>query len=232
MKVEIMQRPSNTATKITLTPGESVVAEAGAMIAMSGDMAVETSISKNQNEGGMKKLLKGLARGLAGEGLFMNTFTAGSNGGDVFLSTALPGDMEMIELDGSKSIKVQSGSFVAHEEGVNMKISWEGFKNAFSGENMIWLEMSGKGKVIINAFGAIYPVAVEGEYIVDTGNIAAFEESLEFNISKAGSSWISSFMGGEGLVCRFKGQGIVWCQTHADKTFGTRLTPHLIPKKQ
>ncbi len=54
-------------------------------------------------------------------------------------------------------------------------LGWEGFKNMFSGENMIWLEMSGTGKVVINAFGMIYPVEVDGEYIVDTGNIAAFE---------------------------------------------------------
>lgn len=231
MKVEILKRPSNTAAKVILNPSESVISEGGAMIAMSGDMNVETSISKG--EGGLaKKLLKGLARKLAGEGIFMNTFTAGSGGGVVLLSPSLPGDMQLIELDGSRNIKVQNGSFVAHENGVNMNISWEGFKNVFSGENMIWLEMSGTGKVIINAFGMIYPVEVDGEYIVDTGNIAAFDESLSFSISKAGKSWISSMLGGEGLVCRFKGKGTVWCQTHADRSFGVILTPHLLPKKQ
>jgi uncharacterized protein (TIGR00266 family) len=120
---------------------------------------------------------------------------------------------------------------MAYEDGVNMNISWEGFKNVFSGENMIWLEMSGRGKVLINAFGMIYPVKVDGEYIVDTGNIAAFDETLEFKISKAGKSLFSSIMGGEGLVCRFKGRGTVWCQTHADRAFGTKLTPLLTPKQ-
>ncbi len=232
MKVEIMERPSNTAAKVSLEGGEHFTAEGGAMIAMSGDVNVETSVSKKDGGGGFGKMLKGLARKLAGEGLFMNHFTAGPNGGDVFLAPPLPGDMEVIALDGSRRIKVQNGSFVAHSAGIDMNISWEGFKNAFSGENMIWLAMSGTGQVVINAFGMIYPVEVDGEYIVDTGNIAAFEETLDFSIGKAGKSWFSSFLGGEGLVCRFKGKGTVWCQTHADRSFGTLLTPHLTPKKQ
>jgi uncharacterized protein (TIGR00266 family) len=201
------------------------------MIAMSGDMTVETSV--NRKQGGIgKRLLKGFSRTLAGEGLFLNTFTAGQRGGELFLAPHLPGDMEVIDLDGSKRIKVQSASFVAHEQTVTMGISWEGLKNVFSGESLVWLEMSGTGKVIINAFGMIYPVEVDGEYIVDTGNIAAFEESLEFSIGKAGKSWFSSILGGEGLVARFRGRGTVWCQTHADRALGERLTPHLIPKKK
>jgi len=231
MNVEITAKPSNTAARVSLEGGEQFTAEGGSMIAMSGNMAVETSVSKKQG-GGLGKMLKGMARKLAGEGLFLNHYTAGPNGGDVFLSPSLPGDMEVLELDGSRKIKVQNGSFVAHSAGVDMNISWEGFKNAFSGENMIWLSFSGSGKVIINAFGMIYPVQVDGEYIVDSGNIAAFEETLNFTIGKAGKSWVSSFLGGEGLVCRFKGKGTVWCQTHADRPFGARLTPHLIPKKQ
>ncbi|OQY32950.1 MAG: TIGR00266 family protein [Spirochaetaceae bacterium 4572_59] len=229
MNIEILKRPSNTTAKVILDPSETFTAEGGAMIAMSGDMNMETSISRNEK--GAKKFLKGIARQFGGEGLFMNHFTAGDKGGDVFLASSLPGDMASIELKGDRIVKVQNGSFVAHESGVTMKISWEGLKNMFSGENMIWLEMSGSGKFIINAFGMIYPVEVDGEYIVDTGNIAAFDDSLEFKISKAGNSWVSSFLGGEGLVCRFKGKGTVWCQTHADRSFGMKLTPLLTPRK-
>ncbi|MDA3955577.1 TIGR00266 family protein [Oceanispirochaeta sp.] len=230
MNVEILKAPSNSAAKVILEAGQSFTAEGGSMIAMSGDMHIETSI--NKNESGAKNILKGLSRKLAGEGLFMNHYTAGSQGGEVYLSTTLPGDMKVLELDGTHNIKVQNSSFVAHSPDVKMNISWGGFKNAFSGENMIWLEMSGKGQIIINAFGMLYPVKVDGEYIVDTGNIAAYDETLEFKISKAGGSWVSSILGGEGLVCRFKGRGTVWCQTHADKTFGASLTPFLIPKKE
>ena len=229
MDVEIIKRPSNAAAKVTFSPGEGFTAEGGAMIAMSGSVTIETTVNK---PGGRQGIMGGFARMLAGEGFFLNHYTVSGSEGQVFLATHLPGDMQLIELDGSRKVKVQHGSFVAHESSVEMNIRWDGLKNMFSGEKMIWLEFSGAGKLIINAFGAVYPVDVDGEYIVDTGNIAAFEDTLDFTISKAGKSWVSSFLGGEGLVCRFRGKGRVWCQSHADGIFGHALTPHLTPKKQ
>lgn len=227
MNVEIVARQANAAAKVSLAGGERLTAEGGAMIAMAADMNVETRVSKNQ-KGGM---LRGLARRLGGEGIFLNHFTAGPAGGDIYLATPLPGDMDVIELNGSVGLRVQNSSFVAHEDGVEMNISWGGMKNAFSGESLIWLQFSGTGKVVINAFGALYPVEVDGEYVVDTGNIAAFEDTLDFRITKAAKSLVGSFAGGEGLVSRFSGKGTVWCQTHADRVFGAKLTPHLTPKK-
>jgi len=229
MEVEIIKRPSNAAAKIIIEPGESFTAEGGAMIAMLNSVRIETTVNK---PGGTKGIMGGFARKLAGEGFFLNHYSVSDTKGQVFLATHLPGDMECIELDGTKKIKVQHGSFVAHESTVQMNIRWDGLKHMFSGEKMIWLEFSGTGKVIINAFGAVYPVDVEEEYIVDTGNIAAFEENLNFEISKAGKSWVSSFLGGEGLVCRFSGKGRLWCQSHADRSFGKALTPYLNPKKR
>ncbi|MFW5742319.1 MAG: TIGR00266 family protein [Spirochaetota bacterium] len=230
MNVELLARPASTAAKVVLAGGETVTAEGGSMIAMSDDMQVDTRVRRNEGSGG-GGLLRGMARRLAGEGIFLNHYTAGASGGELYLATGLPGDMEVIELDGSTPVSVQNSSFVAHEGGVEMNVSWGGMKNVFSGESLIWLRMSGAGKVVLNAFGAIYPVRVDGEYVVDTGNIAAFEETLEFKVTKAGKSLVGSIAGGEGLVCRFSGTGTVWCQTHADRTFGAKLTPHLVPKK-
>lgn len=231
MRIETLARPANAAVKVTLAGGERITAEGGAMIAMSPDMQVETSI--NRREGGRGPgLLRGMARMLGGEGLFMNHFTAGGGGGDLYLATTLPGDMEVVELDGSTPVMVQNGSFVAHEERVSLDVKWGGLRNVVSGEGLIWLELTGRGKLVINAFGAIYPVDVTDEYVVDTGNIAAFQTSLDFSIAKAGRSLVGSFAGGEGFVARFRGQGRVWCQTHADRVFGAKLTPHLTPKKQ
>lgn len=201
------------------------------MIAMSGDMSVATAVNRKEGSFG-RKLLTGVSRQIAREGYFLNTFTAGRSGGELYLGTHLPGDMAVIELSGNVPVKVQSGAFVAHEESVAMGIVWEGFKNILAGEGLIWLEMRGAGKVLINAFGMLYPVQVDGEYVVDTGNIATFEDTLTFSVSKAGSSWASSFLGGEGFVARFSGHGTVWCQTHADRVFGSSLTPHLRPRKE
>jgi uncharacterized protein (TIGR00266 family) len=97
----------------------------------------------------------------------------------------------------------------------------------FSGESLFWLRMAGNGPLVLSGFGAIYTIDVDGEYIVDTGHILAFEESLNFAISKAGSSWVASFLGGEGLVCKFSGRGKIWCQSHHAPAFGGLVGPLL-----
>lgn len=226
MQVEIQMGPGSSAAKVSLQPGETLTAEGGAMIAMSGDMTMTTTTHKKKSGG----VLKAIKRVVSGESFFMNHYESGVNGGDVFLSTALPGDMKLMELNGEGLI-VQGGSYVASSHDINVDFSWQGFKSAFSGEGLFWLNINGTGKVIVNSFGAIYPIEIDGEYIVDTGHIVAFEETLNFKISKAGKSLVSSFLGGEGLVCKFKGKGTVWCQSHNDSSFGQIIGPKLKPRK-
>ena len=113
----------------------------------------------------------------------------------------------------------------------DVDMGWQGFKSILSGESVIWLNLKGSGDVILSSFGAIYPVEVDGEYIVDSGHIVAFEETLDFDITKAGKSWLHSFLGGEGLVCKFKGKGIVWCQSHNPASFGGALSSSLRARK-
>jgi uncharacterized protein (TIGR00266 family) len=167
---------------------------------------------------------------LTGESFFLNHFTANNKPGEVILATTLAGDMIEYTMKGSDLI-VQAGSFVACAPSIDMDLSWQGFgKAVFSGESMFWIRMSGTGPLILNAFGAIYPIHVDGEVIVDTGHIVAFDDSLTWDITKAGKSWISSFLGGEGLVAKFKGNGTVWCQSHNAESFGQALGPSLRPR--
>ncbi len=222
MKVELLHRPGNTAAKVVLEQGETCTAESGAMIAMSGHMNITTTTHKKSSGG----LLKAAKRMLAGESLFLNHFDSGEKSGEVWFGTDLAGDMTCLELD-NENLIVQSGSFLVCEDSIDMDMGWQGFKSLFSGESVLWLNLQGKGKVVLSSFGAIYPVEVDGEYIVDSGHIVAFNETLDFSITKAGKSWIGSFLGGEGLVCKFQGRGTVWCQSHNPRGLGLSLTPFL-----
>jgi uncharacterized protein (TIGR00266 family) len=225
MHVELVHRPAATAAHVRLAGGETLTAEAGAMIAMSGDMQISTSTHKK----GKGSLLKSVKRMLAGESFFLNHFTAGAQGGEVFLATTLAGDMLEYDLDGETLI-VQGGSYVASHPDVAIDLGWQGFKSMFSGESIFWLHLKGTGKIVLSSFGAIYPVEIDGEHIVDTGHIVAFNETLDFEVTKAGASWMSSFLGGEGLVCKFKGKGTVWCQSHNPTSFGKAIGPKLKPR--
>ena len=228
MNAEIVCRPGSAAAKLTLGGSEHVTAEAGAMIAMSPDMTVETTThARGQKKA---KIRKAFRRMFAGESFFLNHFTAGSGGGDLYLATTMPGDMNAISLSGTKLV-VQSGSFVACDEGIDVDIGWQGFKTLFSGESLFWLNLSGSGMVVVNSFGAMYQVDVTDEYVVDTGHIVAFDETLSFTIAKAAKSWASSILGGEGLVCKFSGSGRIYCQSHNANAFGKSLSSLLAPKK-
>ncbi len=225
MDIQLLSRPGNAAARVVLSPGEHLTTESGAMIAMSDSLALTTSTHKRDSG----SLFAAAKRLLAGESLFLNHYSASSASGEVFLAATLPGDMLRYDLR-AENLIVQSGSFVACESSVNVNMGWQGFKSLFSGESTIWLQLSGTGPVIISSFGAIYPIEVDGDYIVDTGHIVAFQETLNFSITKAGGSWMTAILGGEGLVCRFSGRGTVWCQSHNAKGFGMELGPELKPR--
>lgn len=226
MQIEIHHGPSNAAAKVLLAANETLSAEAGAMIAMSGNMTVTTTTSKKGSGG----ILKAMKRMLAGESFFLNHFTPNGAAGEIWVGPSLSGDIMETEINGANLI-VQGGSYLAHEPSVSIDLGWQGFKSLFSGESVFWLKLGGRGKVLISSFGAIYPVDIDGEYIVDSGHIVAFPETLPFTITKAGKSWLSSILGGEGLVCKFSGKGRIWCQSHNPSSFGKVIGPMLRPRE-
>ena len=131
--------------------------------------------------------------------------------------------MMVKELNGEGLI-VQGGSYVASSPGIDINMNWQGFKSLVSKENLFWLGIKGKGTLVINSFGIIYPIQVNGEYIVDTGHIVAFTEGLQYDITKIGG-YKSLFFSGEGLVCKFRGKGKVWIQTRKVMPFIAWVNP-------
>lgn len=218
LDVKLTLQPGSTAAEVKLAPGQDFTAEAGAMIAMSPTISMTTTTYK-KNSGG---IMKGIKRMISGESFFLNHYNGGDHGGSVWLGATQAGDMLVHELNG-ESLIVQGGSYVASNSEIDIDLSWQGFKNLISKEGLFWLKVKGTGTVVINSFGAIYPIFVDGEHIVDTGHIVAFEETLNFSLTKAGKSWISSILGGEGLVCKFNGKGTVWVQSHNSSSFGSIL---------
>lgn len=228
MEVELINRPSSTVAKVTLHQGEHLIAEGGSMIAMKGSMRVETSTHKR----GSGNVLKALKRMLSGESFFLNHYYSQRPRDEIWLSHPLPGDMEVISMLKGVNLIVSGGSFVACEDNIEMDMSWQGMKSLFSGENLFWLKMSGEGPLVVSSYGSIYKVEVKDGYVVDNGHVVAFEDTLNFTITKAGSSWLHSFLGGEGLVMEFKGRGSIWCQSHNANEFGKQLGPLLKPRRQ
>ena len=142
---------------------------------------------------------------LGGESFFQNTYQAGPNGGEVTVAPALPGDMYIAELQG-ESLMVQSGSYVASSEAVNVDTKWGGAKTFFASEGLIMLRVSGQGKAILSSYGAIHEInlAAGERYTIDTGHLVAFSENMGFNVRTVGGLK-STLFSGEGLVVDMTG---------------------------
>ncbi len=226
MEIELLKSADSRIAKVILAPNEALIAQAGCMVAMSENMGVDTTLRQGRGGG----ILGGLKRLLGGQSLFLSVFQAVRSEAEIFIAPRLLGDILVYEMR-NRELVIQSGSYLACSESVDIDLGWQGFKSLFAGESIFWLSATGRGKVILSSFGAIYEVDVDGEYIVDTGNIVAFETTLNFTVTKPpGSSWISTFLGGEGFVCRFKGRGKLFCQTHSPRNFGLAIGPKLPPR--
>ncbi len=227
MQTEISCRPASSVARITLQAGESITCEVGAMIAMSPELSVETSSHKKGGSGGF---VSGLKRMFAGENFFLNHFTANAPDQVLILGPGLMGDVVSHRLNGG-SLIVQGSSWLASDPGIELDATFQGLGKAlFSGESVFWVRCTGTGDVLLSSFGALYEVQVDGQYVVDTGHIVAFEDTLQFEMGKASSSLVGSFLGGEGLVCKFNGRGKLYCQSHNPPSFGKLLGPMLKPR--
>ncbi len=220
MQTEILYRPSYSLAVVKLDPNEALQAEGGAMVSMSPNIKLETKA-----RGGV---LKSLARSvMGGESFFMNTFTASSQGGEITLAPALPGDVELVELN-NDVLLVQSGSYVASSDGIEVDTKWGGAKTFFGGEGLIMLRVQGTGTLLVSSYGAIHPVTLAAgeKYIVDTGHLVTFDADIDFKVRKV-AGWKSTLFSGEGLVAELTGPGRLTLQTRSESAFLSWLMPHL-----
>lgn len=228
MHFEIQYNPAHSLATAHLNPGESFRAEASAMVSMSRNIEVETNTGPKGGGGFFKKAKRGF---LGGESFFQNTYRALSTGAKVSLAPRLCGSMLVHELQHGPSLLIQASSYVAAPDSVDIDTKFQGFKGFLSGESLFFLRASGSGPVLINAFGAIETLDLDGELIVDTGHLVAFDDGIDYSIDKAGGGWIQSFLSGEGLVLRMRGRGKLYIQSRNPNEFGASVG-RLLPPRQ
>ena len=205
---EIQHSPAYASLRIDLQANQTVLVEAGAMAAMDPWIKMKSKV-----QGG---LMKGLGRMLGGESLFVSEFTAEGKPGQLYVSPGVPGDVQHYYLNGN-GLMVQSSGFVASSPTVEIDTKFQGFKGFFSGESLFLLRATGRGDIWFSSYGAVVEIPVAGDYVVDTGYIVAFEDTLKYNVEMMGGLSFrglkTGLLGGEGLVCRFRGQGRLWIQS-------------------
>ncbi len=206
--------------EIDLDPGETVIAEAGAMMYMLDGMTFETKLGDGSKPqaGFFDKIVSVGKRAITGESLFMTHFTnRGQGKKSVAFGAPYPGKIIAIDLDSTQGeLLCQKDSFLCAALGTEISIAFNKRLGAglFGGEGFILQKLRGDGMVFIHAGGTIIEKQLNNEKIlVDTGCIVAFETQIDYNIERAGNLK-SMVFGGEGLfLATLHGTGRVWLQS-------------------
>ena len=224
MEHEILYKPSYSLLKVKLGRGEEISAESGAMVSMSSGIEMVT-----EARGGLFGSLKRSV--LGGESFFINRFKA-NDSGEVTFAPTLPGDIYAIELN-NQAIYAQSGSYIASSPGIEIDTKWGGAKTFFSKEGFFLLKISGTGKVFLSSYGALHEITLAAgqKYIVDTGHMVAFDESVNYDVKRVGGLK-STLFSGEGLVCELTGPGKIMIQSRSEDAFLSWLIPKIPVRRE
>ena len=219
--------------QVELDPGETVIAEAGAMNYMEPDIVFEARMGDGSEaeSGLMGKLFGAGKRALTGESIFMTHF---SNRGGVkrHVAFAAPYPGKIIPMDLGRmggEILCQKDAFLCAASGTRVGIAFQRRLGAgfFGGEGFILQCLQGDGMVFVHASGTIVERQLQGETLrVDTGCLVAFESTVDYNIERAGNLK-SMFFGGEGLfLATLSGHGRVWIQSLPFSRLADRILAH------
>ena len=208
--------------EIELDPGESAVAEAGALVWKDASIDMTTVFGDGSGGAGggfMDKLLGAGKRLVTGESLFTTVFTHQGHGkARVAFAAPVPGAIVPMRLaDIGGTLICQKDSFLCAAKGVSIGIHFQQkiLTGLFGGEGFIMQRLDGDGWVFVQMGGAIVEreLAQGEELHVDTGCIAAFTPSVDFDLIRAGGVK-SMIFGGEGaFFARLRGPGKVWVQS-------------------
>jgi len=209
--------------EISLDTGETVVAEAGAMMYMDGAIRSDTVFGdgsdNDRDKGFMDKVIGAGKRALTGESLFMTTFTnQGANKNSVAFAAPYPGKIIAMDLcDCQGQLICQRDAFLCAAKGIAIEIAFQKKVGAglFGGEGFIMQRLVGDGLVFLHAGGTIIKKELQvGEVLkLDTGCLVAMTSEINYDVEFSGSLK-SAIFGGEGLfLATLQGPGQIWLQS-------------------
>lgn len=192
-----------------LKAGETVLTENGGMSWMDNDITMKTTTN-----GG---IMKGIGRALAGESIFMNTYTAEKDDVEIAFASSFPGEILEFDLKEGEIIIAQKRAFLCAENTVDISMHFRKKIGAgfFGGEGFIMQKMTGPGKVFLEIDGSLLKKELQaGEKIkIDNGHLAVMTSGVDLNIETV-KGVKNIVFGGEGLfLTTLQGPGTVWIQS-------------------
>jgi len=205
-----------------LENGEKMITEKGSMAWMSPNMQMET------HGGGLGRML---SKAFSGESVFQNHYTATGGAGMIAFTSSFPGEIKVLEIGPGQEMIVQKSAFLAAEAGVSLSVHFQKRLGAglFGGEGFIMQRLSGCGTAFIEIDGDLmeYILKPGQQLIVNTGNVAGFEPSVQMDIQTVPGAKNMIF-GGEGIFnAVLTGPGRVLLQTMPIYHVANAIRPYI-----
>lgn len=207
------------AVTFTLDQGERIYTQSGGMSWMTDGIQMETNM-----RGGLGK---GIGRMFSGDSIFMANYTAVRPEQEITIATTMPGLIKVFEINPNYQIIAQKGAFLAATPGVELSahVTRSVMGGLFGGEGFVLQRFSGAGLVFCEIDGSVKEIELApGQMIkVDSGNVAAFEASVNYSAETV-KGFKNVLFGGEGLfLTTLTGPGKVWLQTLTASGLAARL---------
>jgi uncharacterized protein (AIM24 family) len=227
-----------------LAPGQTVYSEPGKFLWKTANVSLETRLSAPtsvpaQGGGGGGGLLAKARdvgkRMLAGEHAAFEYFSASGGNGLVGFAGAVPGELRALELTGAGGWFTERGSFVAAESSVGFDIAFTGLRAGLrGGEGFVLEHFTGEGSLLIAAAGnfvELNPASYGGTIQVHTGCIAAFEDSLRYDVQRlsgvGGQMAMNAVFGDGSVAATISGDGRVLIQSVTLDALARTLQGHM-----
>jgi uncharacterized protein (TIGR00266 family) len=219
--------------EVELDPGETVVAEAGAMNYMEEGITFEARMGDGSkgDEGLFGKLMSAGKRAITGESIFLTHFTnSGSGKKRVSFAAPYPGKIIPVNIATvGGELLCQKDAFLAAALGTEISIAFNRRLGAgfFGGEGFILQRLRGDGLAFVHCCGTVVEKKLNNETLrVDTGCLVAFTTGIDYDIERAGSLK-SMFFAGEGLfLATLKGTGTILLQSLPFSRMADRILAH------
>ena len=206
--------------------GESMYTQSGGMAWMSDGVAMDSNM-----KGGLGK---SLGRMFSGESIFMATYRAERPGASIAFASTVAGEVLPVDIGACGGLIAQKGAFLCAQNTVELSVAFTKKLSAgfFGGEGFILQDIHGTGMAFLEIDGnKVEKVLAPGEVLkVDTGNVVAFEKTVNYEIETV-KGLKNIFFGGEGLfLTKLTGPGRVILQTQNFNEFAGRIIS-MIPSK-
>ena len=229
---EITHGPSFAMLRVDLAPGQTLVAEAGSMVARSSHLTMDVKMNAGNKAGFLSMvfniLIAFVRKFIGGETFFVNHFH-GAQPGSVWIAPGMAGEVTYRRINPGDKLILSSGAYLASVGDIDVKMKFGGLKSMLAKEGAFMLEVSGSGDLWFNSYGGTTAVQINGPFMIDNGHLVGYEGQLQFNLKSAGGGMLGFMAGGEGLVCEFNGTGRVYIQSRNVNSLVGWLSP-LLPQ--